>query len=291
MKKSKETKFWIISGHIENWEKALGDGIWGVKTGRLKTFWDKLFKGDILVFYITSPIAGVIGVGKVETKFKQDKPLWPDEIKENKVIYPYRFNFISEYALPSNAWTDKKIPIRDLKVSVQAGLSPINDNKTIREILKRADETWGKTLSNLVTPLSSPPKRPENPHDRAKEMIYEVGKIEKLISEKEYPMGQRRLDVVWRKVKESVPNYVFEVQIGGNIYQALGKLKHAFDIWNSTLFLIVGDDKDIREAEDLLGGTFHEIKDKIKITTVEEIERLHESKTKNRELQDKMGLP
>ena len=74
-------------------------------------------------------------------------------------------------------------------------------------------------------------------HSRIQEIIFEIGKLNRLISEKEYPMENERLDVVWRRVEKSVPTYVFEVQIGGDIYHALGKLKHAFDLWNSNIFL------------------------------------------------------
>ena len=88
-------KFWLLAGSLENWDRAISDNVWGVREG-LKRFWDQISIGDILVFYATSPVSGVIGIGKVESKLKQDKPLWPDEVRENKVIYPYRFGFIAE---------------------------------------------------------------------------------------------------------------------------------------------------------------------------------------------------
>jgi hypothetical protein len=53
---------------------------------------------------------------------------------------------------------------------------------------------------------------------------------------------------------------VFEVQIGGDIYHAMSKLKHAFDLWNSHVFLVatMGDKSKYQE---LLSGTFHEVAD------------------------------
>lgn len=59
-------------------------------------------------FYITKTVKGIVGVGKVETKFIQDKPLWPDEIAAGKVIYPFRFEFHIDYLLEEKDWKDKK---------------------------------------------------------------------------------------------------------------------------------------------------------------------------------------
>jgi len=78
-------KIWICVGKPRNWEIALSGNIWGVAE-ELKSLWGILEKDDVLLFYATSPIRGIIGVGRVRNKFKQDKPLWPAEIKENKVI-------------------------------------------------------------------------------------------------------------------------------------------------------------------------------------------------------------
>ena len=68
---------WILTGNEENWETAFNSGnIWGVREGGLVSRWKKLQKGDLLIFYAKSPVKGFIGIGKVESKFKQDKPLW-----------------------------------------------------------------------------------------------------------------------------------------------------------------------------------------------------------------------
>jgi len=101
-------KVWILTGNEENWEIAVRDKVWGVKEGRPKSYWDKLEKGDLLLFYAKSPIGGLIGLGLVDSKFKQDKPLWPDEIREKRVIYPYRFGFNIIYYLP-DSWQEKNI--------------------------------------------------------------------------------------------------------------------------------------------------------------------------------------
>ncbi|MEW6685275.1 MAG: hypothetical protein AB1393_03600 [Candidatus Edwardsbacteria bacterium] len=132
-------------------------------------------------------------------------------------------------------------------------------------------------------------EEPSLGHTKLQELIFEIGRLNRLISEKEYPMENEKLDVVWRRIDKGVPTRVFEIQIGGDIYHALGKLKHAFDLWNSNIFL-VAQDKDIEKAEILLSGTFHEIKDKIKMISIPQIHELHQQKCRWVDLEKKIGL-
>jgi len=282
-------KFWLLAGSLENWDRAISDNVWGVREG-LKRFWDQISIGDILIFYATSPVSGVIGIGKVESKLKQDKPLWPDEVRENKVIYPYRFGFIAEYVVSKPYWQNNKINIRDLRIQYRSGLNSISDKDALKTLFGRMDSVWNTKLISLVSVKEEKKiEKPLNLHDEMKEKILEIGKIERFISETEYPMNSQRLDVVWRRVAASVPTYVFEVQIGGNVYQALAKLKHAYDIWNSNIFLIIRRES-IGNVEELLGGVFHEIKYKLKIITTDKIYRLFEIQKEDVGLKSELGL-
>ena len=109
------------------------------------------------------------------------------------------------------------------------------------------------------------------------------------VANPEFPMEAERLDVVWRRLPESVPTYVFEVQIGGDLYHALGKLKHAHDIWNSRIFLVASVD-DLAKVNQLLSGTFHEIKSLVRFIEIEKIQSLHESKRNIYEIEKDLGL-
>jgi hypothetical protein len=90
-------------------------------------------------------------------------------------------------------------------------------------------------------------------HDEIQRVLLEMGSLQRFIAEKEYPMEKECLDVVWRKVINSVTTYVFKVQIGGDVYHALGKLKHAHDLWNSRIFL-VGNAKTLAEKSERAVG-------------------------------------
>jgi len=102
-------------------------------------------------------------------------------------------------------------------------------------------------------------------------------------------MDGAKLDVVWRRIDRAVPAYVFEVKIGGDPYHAVGKLKHAFDLWNSNIFLIVSD-KDIPKAKDLLTGTFHEIEARVRLLEPRKIDELLERKKAYHDFEAELGI-
>jgi hypothetical protein len=284
-------KIWISVGTPENWETAIAGNIWGVVEG-LKSTWEKLQKGDILLFYATSPIKGIIGVGKIKNKFKQDKPLWAKEIKENRVIWPYRYDFEVEFLLPRSDWENKKVNVTGLNVNIRSGLNLIKDKEAIKLLLQRMDEAWNTELIKLVEEIPERiPSKKVSMHDEIKEKLLELGKIEGYIAEKEYiiPDLGERLDVVWRRVAASVPTYAFEIQIGGNLHQALSKLKHAYDIWNSNIFLI-STKEDLPKINQLLSGTFHEIRDRIRVLNVEKINEVYELQVKDHKLKKEIGF-
>jgi len=290
--KKREVNFWILSGSQENWRKGIAERIWGVKEG-LKNSWDKLKPRDILLFYVTSPISGIIGFGRLETKFKQDKPLWPDEILKTQVIYPFRFEFKIDHPLPERDWHKDRIDISGLKLNYWAGLNFVKNVKAIEQLNQIIKQKW-----NVELPLEELILREERVKYEAKkelahrdyqEMFKKIGELQRFLAYTEYPMEKEKLDVVWMRVAGGSPTYVFEVQIGGDIYHALGKLKHAWDKWNSNVFLIT-DKTQISRVNELLQGTFHEISPHLKIISAEEAQKLFKSKTEVKQLEEKFGI-
>jgi predicted RNA-binding protein len=284
-------KVWICSGSPKNWGTAFLTNMWGVKE-KFRRLWEKLEKDDILIFYVSSPIKGFVGVGRLKNKFKQSTPLWPEEIKENRVIWPYRYEFSIEFALPSYEWKVKKVSITGLKLPIKAGLNPVKNLEETRLLLKRMDEAWGTELVRLIGEFPEKFKvRKVSTHEEIKEKLMELGRIEKYYVEKEYRFSDidEKLDVVWKRVPSGYPTYVFEIQIEGNLHQALTKLKHAYDIWNSNIFLITTKD-NLEKAQKLLSGSFHEIKNHIRILTVEKINEVYELQIKDNELKKELGL-
>lgn len=297
---------WIISGDEQNLKYALQyNQIWGLQD-KWFPHWKSLEKGDIIFFYITK-VKSIVGVGRVENKFIQREPLWPDEIEENKVKYPLRFEFTLHYLVNKKQW--KTGGINNLTDFVgtnfgkgayadllRGGVNFIRYKKVIKFLYEQFEKKLNYKIPFSKTTFFEEKKIEEisgeykSLHKELQELIYKIGEMNKFLSAKEYIMNDERLDVVWRRVDKGSPTYVFEVQVGGDIYHALGKLKHAFDIWNSNIFLIVASEKDISKSINLLDGTFHEIKNKIKIISKEKIEELYRRKISWIEYERKLGI-
>ena len=82
------SRYWTLSGTLENWRIGLERGVWGVSE-RAKPLWEKVEKGDIVVFYATHNV-GVLGYGVVVEKFESREPLWPEEVRQGRALWPYR---------------------------------------------------------------------------------------------------------------------------------------------------------------------------------------------------------
>lgn len=292
------TRFWLAVGTPENWHTAFDyRGIWGLKPSQ-KRYWDRMTENqDLIFFYATTPVSGVVGSGIVRTKLHQHSPLWPSERAENKVIWPLRFEFDVLSALPPAVWKDQKVVLEELRSRARSGFQEI-EPRLAEELLKSLPEHVPNELglshalvtgkrSDFVVP--SEPQIPTDPHDRCQWLIAEIGRMQKFVADTEYPLENRRLDVVWRRVQRSVPSFVFEVQVSGNLTEALGKLKHAFDMWNSNTYL-VGKEEHRAPASQLLGGTFREIQERVRFIELAQVETLYEKKRAYRDLESQLGI-
>ena len=126
-------------------------------------------------------------------------------------------------------------------------------------------------------------------HDTVKEIIHKIGVLQGKLSQKEVPIDSFKLDVVWRRIPQAVPYIVFEVHIHGNLEEALTKLKHARDIWNSKPILVTKREM-IREARNIASGAFHEIYDELKILSIDEIVDLYRKKNEYKVVESKLGI-
>jgi len=133
-------------------------------------------------------------------------------------------------------------------------------------------------------------KLEEPTHDEIKEIIYQIGVVQGKFPSKEHRMDGRRVDVVWRRTEVSVPTWAFEVQLSGNMVEALAKLKHAWDLYNSIPILVTTQDQ-FGQVEELLGGSFHEIREAIRVVTWQRIKKMYELKIELRDLRNELRIP
>jgi len=288
--------YWLVVGSKKNWDTAFQHGnIWGLKETQ-RHLWENLKENDKVIFYATTPVVGVIGYGAVRTKVKQNIPLWPEEIRKKTVIWPLRFEFDIEYCVQPDRWVSDKTVSKEL--FPRAGFQLLDVT-----VAKKLISSMG--VAEYITTTPEVPQVAEEPaefvtilekqgkvllsHDEIQEKLIEIGKLQKFIAEKEYIFDIGKLDVVWRRVENSVPTYVFEIQIGGDIYHALGKLKHAFDLWNSHIYFVASE-KDHIKATSLLSGTFHEISNRIKHIELDNVEELYKRKKAYFEFEKELGI-
>jgi len=283
--------FWIIPGSEDNWRQALtAKGIWGLEEKTLdKIYWLALAPDDVILFYVSGKVKGIVGYGIVRSKFYQNVPLWKAEIQEGRAKWPLRFEFDIEYILPENNWKDFKISVpggaefrqplifKELK-DVEPIVKVLNPNVSLESIIKE---------KTIIVPKKE--ELPSPTHENIKTLLLEIGKLQNYVVNQEYLMGTERLDVVWRRLPESVPTYVFEVQVSGDLYHALAKLKHAYDIWNSRIFLVASANF-MGSINQLLLGTFHEIQSVLKFIDIEKVQNLYVSKLNIYQIEKELGL-
>ncbi len=137
---------WIVTGSPLNLKTSLQKARWGVNRG-LKNTWDRVTVDDLLLFYVTSPVRGVVGVANVKGKAEENDILWRDEAVVGRVLYPYRITFKTMFVLKEEKWESDRIKINDLKISIRAGINPIKNEETLNELLDRIAKSWNVKIS------------------------------------------------------------------------------------------------------------------------------------------------
>jgi len=157
---------WLVIGIPKNWETALSQPvpIWGLKP-RYQTEFQAMNIGDLLWFYSTSPIGGVIGVGTVKDKYVDNINLiWEEELKKKETIWPLRFRIHVLKVLPQTRWKTDRIKINDFGLFWQVGFQSLKSEHA-SELFARAQEPLGainqENLFAGATIIESPVMREE----------------------------------------------------------------------------------------------------------------------------------
>ena len=173
-------------------------------------------------------------------------------------------------------------------ISTQGAL-PVVGLESLSGIKKEIDDSISKARPRKEVIEREVIEQPEISHNQLRDMIRDIGLRENRLAEIEYPIDGYRLDAVWKRIKGGTPSHVFEVQIGGNLEQALTKLKHAWDKWNSIPYLVTTDE-DAAKARSLLEGSFHEMGHVAKVIDWKDIASLYELLSQAYTLRSEMGL-
>lgn len=147
------------------------------------------------------------------------------------------------------------------------------------------EEVMNEFLARNQLPVE--PTKPN--HNEVTELIYQIGLIQAKSPVKEYPIEQRRLDVVWRRTPKSVPYIAWEVCIsGGSLFKDLVKLKHAYDLWNAIPVLVTVPEL-LSEARNWTEGYAHEI-DVFRLMNWDQIVRFYEAKKRAKDYETDLGI-
>ena len=150
-------------------------------------------------------------------------------------------------------------------------------------------------LNNLYQVPTKPPSITvilPDLHEQIVQRIYELGEFIGYIPEKKWRKEGYEYDVVWHKPPREGPKCAFEVHIKGNLGDALLRLKHAHDRWESQVFLISTEDQLNEAKTKYLTGALHELAETGALTLVkiEEIKEFYEFKSRYEWLEKRLGL-
>lgn len=304
--RSAKFRTWLVIGSEQNWETALMQPlpIWGLKDRYLSEF-SRLNPGDYLSFYVKNPVRGVIGLGAVKDRYIDRQNLvWEEEKKLGKVVWPLRFRIEVFHLITKNLWYKKTgelspIIISDLNIMWRIGFQELSPEYA-NTIFNRIKEKWGVELGRGASLVTSPiisetleetveiePAPRE--HDHLQDIIAEAGRLQHYFTELEYPLENRRLDVVWKREAQGVPTFAYEIEISGGIEKALTKLRLAFKLWNSQPRLIVPEG-DYSRVENLVQKEERIFKENIRFYEPRVFEELLAKKRDLREFEERHGI-
>ncbi|MEM5861294.1 MAG: EVE domain-containing protein [Candidatus Aenigmatarchaeota archaeon] len=310
------TKYWLVVGEPKNWISTFSQPvpIWGLRPSQKKEF-EQMNVGDILYFYSTSPISGIIGFGRVKDKYIDEKNLvWEDELKRKEVIWPLRFRIQVLKVLPKDNWKTNAIKIDDLGIFLRRGFQQLTEedsaeiSKRVKEVLK-VDEKNIFSGPTLILPKETQRVRivremPQKTyklevekldlsHKKLQEMLAEIGKLQSYYTQIEYPINlqseKMNLDVVWLREIDGVPTIAFEIELSGEIEKALARLNFAFKKWNSRPRLVIREEliKRFRNAASLFEMDFSK---EIVFYTPNEIQELYSKKIEWKRKEEELKL-
>jgi hypothetical protein len=207
----------------------------------------------------------------------------PKRSRKTRLYGHWRFEFDVEHCLPPDKWQTSKIVSREL--FPRGGFQAL-DHGIAQQLISKFTSSPKEYYVETPTPISAKETPPIYPpellqaeqaspsHDELKHRLVEIGQLQGYLADEEYIFDTGRLDVVWRRVERSVPTYVFEVQVGGDVYHALGKLKQT----------------DRNRVKNLLSGTFHEINSRIKFIELHKVEELYKRKKAYLDFEKELGI-
>jgi len=301
---------WLVIGVVQNWETALSQPVplWGLKT-RYQAEFQTLNIGDMLWFYATAPVKGIIGLGVIKDKYTDNMNLvWDEELKQKEVIWPLRFRIHVLKMISRNQWKTDCIKINDFNLIWQIGFQLLQDehvsmlierSKLLFNGVSERDLFSGATITETLkvrekAPSYIAPEKVGVPIHRDLQLqIAEIGKLQYYHTQIEYPIeltGENKsLDVVWKREISGVPTLAFEVELSGGIEKAITRLKFAYSRWNSRPRIVVPKDFS-KKVHNVLATEDRDFAKEFRMYETKQIIELLNKKRELKTLEQNLGI-
>ena len=137
--------YWIASGDFDSWYEGfdfmrrqgkMKHAVWAV-TEEVSKRVQKIDKEDIVAFYVTEPVKGITGFGRVTRVYVREKGpiIWKEEELKG-ITHPFTIELEILWLAPHiySGLSEETIPW--LRPFVQAGLNRIADPEYVKEMQK-----------------------------------------------------------------------------------------------------------------------------------------------------------
>lgn len=190
---------------------------------------------------------------------RSTRPQW-------RVYFKYIENLVDNpFIYDSNLFEDK-LP----KINEALGLKGRGQGKPVFKL----EPSEGEILYKLTGKKDIYPL--ESTHGYFVRLLKETGEKLGYATETECALGTFKHDVVWRPDSHSNPSDIFEVELSGNLRDALKRLESGINKWGAKGFLFVEKESDETTAKKQLHRLFQTIEPQITIARVSALEHPNE---------------
>lgn len=250
---------WIFVADRDTWPFCVNEGSFGLESrpGRIKD----ANVGDPCVAYVTGECV-FAGLGEITKPYYYDEScIWADG------VFPHRLGI--DIKLDLDRTVDIRPLIDDLdfikdkrywSVFLRGGVVriPLSDFELIRA---KVEERWQaieppfppQEPENLREVILSLPELTGSLHDRLAQMIHLVGQetdYDSVQRFKTHPESPYQIDVAWLRKKN--PHIAVEIHDGGNLVEALDRLRHARDFNFRKVICVIVDPSELRRCLNIL---------------------------------------
>ena len=122
-------KYWLNVAPVSSWEESVHIGMCGAPPKDINRHqWKRMEPNDIVLFYATKPVKGLIGWGRVIERFEDSTPIWREEKRVGCALWPLRIRIAVEFMIPQGDWKARRVKLGP-NTSVQRSLMPLSETR------------------------------------------------------------------------------------------------------------------------------------------------------------------